>query len=316
MTTKQYRRRGTLVVSKSNGDQDALDLSEVHFRFSTSAQDVESPANAEIRLYNLSDSTIQLVRTEFDTVTLQAGYDANYGVIFRGTIKQFRTGRETPTDRYLDLLAADGDLAYNFATISKTLAAGWTHVQAMKEAANAMAAKGVSLGYIDEGGLLGGTVPNPRGKVLFGLPRVIMRQSAASVNASWSIENGRVNVVPLESYKPGEVVVLNAQTGLIGLPEQTVDGVRVRCLLNPRITTGSLVQIDNRSVNQTLQANPNAAPIPYNQWAGLQQLATVAADGLYRVFVVEHEGDMRGQAWYSNLICLAVNPATKKVINP
>ena len=42
----------------------------------------------------------------------------------------------------------------------------------------------------------------------------------------------------------------------------------------------------------------------------------MSADGFYRVFVAEHEGDTRGQAWYTNLILLAVNPTTRKVVNP
>lgn len=312
MSQVQYKRKATLVVSAS-GTTTGLDLSEAHFRFSTSSQDVESPAACFVRVYNLSDATMNRIRGEFDRVTLQAGYESNYGVIFDGSIKQYRLGRENATDRYIDILAADGDLGYNYSTINKTLAAGWTQEQTIKEAVAAMLGKGVTEGFIDSQGLLGGTVPNPRGKVLFGLPRVILRQATASVGASWNIDQGKVNVIGLESYKPGEVVVLNALTGLIGLPEQTLEGVRARCLINPKLTVGGLVQIDNKSINQTVQQNPDAAPIPFNQWTGLQLLATVSKDGLYRVFTTEHEGDTRGNAWYTNLVCLAVNPSTQKV---
>lgn len=311
----QYLRKASLLVANKTR---ILDLSEVHFRFKTTQQDAESPNNAEIRIYNLSGRTVALMREEYDRVVLQAGYDKAFGVIFDGTIKQFRVGKENATDTYIDLLAADGDLAYNFALVNKTLAAGWTHEEAIKAAIASMAEFGVQGGgFIDSGGLLGGTVPNPRGKVMFGLPRAILRNTVQNVGATWSINNGRVEVTSLDGYKPGDVVVLNSLTGLIGRAEQTQEGIKAKCLLNPRIDVGTRVRISPSSINAIFQQNPEAAPVPYNQWAGLQLLPIPdALDGIYRVFVAEHEGDTRGQSWFTNLTCLAVNPTTDKVERP
>lgn len=291
-----------------------MDLSNLQFSFKTSQQDAESPNSCAIRVYNLSAATLAAVtKDEYNRVILQAGYTTAFGVIFDGTIKQFRIGKVNATDTYLDILAAEGDLAYNFSLVNKTLAAGWTHVDALKEARAAMAGQGVVQEHIDEKGLLGGTVPNARGKVMWGLPRAALRQTTTSVGASWFIDKNTMVVLPLDGYLPGAALVLNSRTGLIGLPEQTAEGVMATCLLNPKLVLGGLVQIDNASVNQTIQQNPSAGPLAYNQWAGLQLLASVTADGFYRVFVIEHEGDTRGMAWHSHLTCLAVNPATKKV---
>jgi hypothetical protein len=33
----------------------------------------------------------------------------------------------------------------------------------------------------------------------------------------------------------------------------------------------------------------------------------VTDDGFYKVIVVEHEGDTRGNPWYANMVCLAVD---------
>lgn len=306
--TMQFNRKATLILSEG---EKALDLSAMHFTFRTVQQDVESPNNCSIRVYNLSEPTVKQALREFSRVTLQAGYEEAAGVIFQGTIKQFRVGRENATDTYLDILAADGDLAYNQSIVAKTLAAGSTPDQRIKAAIEAMGGQGVgpgaSMAYT--GGIL------PRGKVLFGMARALLRQEVQSQNATWSINNGKVDIIPLAGYKPGTAVVLNSTTGLIGRPEQTVDGLKARSLLNPRLTIGGLIQIDNKSINQTIQQNPDAAPIPFNQYTGLQNLATVAADGLYRLYVVEHVGDTRGTEWYSDLVGLAVNPVTNKVIS-
>lgn len=309
MENYQYDRKSSLFLVKEDR---VLDLSQLRFSFNVKAMDVESPNNAAIRVYNLSNDTLVLIRKEFDRVVLQAGYDKSFGKIFDGTIKQFRVGRLSGTETYLDILGADGDLEYNWALVNRSLAAGSTVGDRIKAATDAMqkeGAQGVQNYLNPTGGVL------PRGKVMFGLARALLRDEVQSQGASWSIQNGQIQILPLSGYKPDEVVVLNGQTGLIGRPEQTVDGIRARCLINPNIMVGGRVQIDNRAINQTLQQNPNAAPVPYNQWAGLQLLANISTDGIYRVLVIEYEGDTRGQPWYMDLMLLAIDPTTNKVIS-
>lgn len=304
--SQQYNRKVTLILVEG---EKGLDLSEFRVSFKTEQQDRESPATAAIRVYNLSKDTIKRIRGEFSKVVLQAGYEGEEGVIFQGTIKQFGIGRETPTDTYLDILAADGDQAYNYATVNKTLAAGSSPADRVKVATDAMTPMGVTPGYAPSytGGIL------PRGKVLFGLARAVLRQETRSQGQSWSINNGRVHILPLSGYLPGEAVVLSSTTGLIGIPEQTIDGIRARCLLNPKIVVGGLVQIANGLINQTVQQNPDGPKIAYNSYAGVQLLADVTNDGFYRVIVAEHEGDNRGRPFYTNIICLALNTDTMKV---
>jgi hypothetical protein len=317
--SNQYARKASLVVmSPSSAGNNpsaftpgsALDLSEFRIKFRTAQQDEESPNNCSIRVYNLSPETMRQVSKEFTRVVLQAGYEDSFGVIFDGTIKQFRIGRESGTDTYLDILAADGDIWYNFGVVNQTLAAGSTSRQrldALLKAAEALGVSDGSTGLLPTGGIL------PRGKVLFGMPKALMRTEAASRKCTWNIANGKVNIIPLDGVLPGEAVVLTAQTGLIHVPEATVDGVKVKCLLNPKIDVGGQIRIDNASVNKTLAAQGNPANVAFNSFAGIQQFADVSHDGFYRVYVVEHEGDTRGHEWYSNVVCLTMDASTKKV---
>lgn len=291
------------------GASKGLDLSEMHFSFHTAQQDVESPNNVTIRVYNLSPNIVRQVKGEFSRVILQAGYESAFGVVFDGTIKQFRVGKENATDSYLDILAADGDFGYNWATMATNLAAGSTPQQRLTAIGEAMKPFGVTLGSGMEftGGVL------PRGKVLFGMPRAFARDLAASHNASWSIQNGQLVMTPLDSYQPGDVIVLNATTGLIGVPESTTEGVRFRCLMNPKLQPGCVCQIDNKSINQTIKQEQNTANVAFNSYQ-VQQFADVAADGLYRMFVVEHSGDTRGQAWYTDVVGLTLHPASAQQV--
>lgn len=306
---QQYIRRASLIVASG---RDGIDLSNMRFRFNIQQADTQSPNNCTVRVWNLSAATQQLIISngEFTRVVIQAGYGEQFGVIFDGTIKQFGRGRENATDTYLDILAADGDIAYNFGLVSGTIAAGSTPQKRVEVIAQQM-----GLGYDptrvvipDTGGIL------PRGKVLWGMGRDAMRKTVSSIGSTWSVQNGNVQVLPLQGYLPGEAVVLNTMTGLIGVPVQTEEGIRIRCLLNPKLQIGGLVQIDNATINQVLQQNPAAAPIPFNQWTGIQLLAKTSADGYYRVYVVEHEGDTRDQEWYSNIVGLLVDTSSQKVL--
>lgn len=310
--TRQFKRRASLILVE--GDQ-AIDLSAFHFTFNTVQQDVESPNNCSIRVYNLSPATVSKIQGEFSKVVLQAGYEGSFGVIFQGTIKQYRLGKQNGTDTYLDILAADGDEAYIKATLSQSLAAGWNQTDTVKAAVKSMEAFGVQAGFTSDLSTLGGTIPAPRGKVLFGMSRALLRNATRNMLTTWNIQDGKVNVLRTDGYLPGEVVVLTAATGLIGVPEQTNEGIRVRCLLNPKIVIGGLVQVDNKTINQTVQQKDNEPRRIYNSRTALQFLATTASDGFYRVFVAEHEGDTRGQNWYTNLVCLSMNPASQKVVD-
>jgi len=316
--SQQFIRKWSLVVTKPalTGDSQAsnipasnVDLSQFHIQFHTLNQDDEGPSNVNIRVFNLGQTTVQnLLKYDFSQVTLQAGYEGQFGVIFTGNIKQFRTGRLNGTDTYLDILAADGDLLYNFGTVATNIAAGSTAQQRRQAIASSA---GVTL---KDYTTLGGTLP--RGKVLWGNLKVMMRQQTDEADASWSIQNGGIQVLPLTGYLPGQSVVLNNLTGLIGIPEQTQEGIKARCLINPKIVVGGRVTLNSKLVNQTIQAGALPDLVPAASYANPQYLATVGKnDGDYRVYVAEHTGDSRGQEWYTDLTLLAIDATTNQVRN-
>ena len=300
---RQYLRRCKLIVSTAGGS--GLDLSGLHIKFAVKKADAQTPNTAEIRVYNVAETTVARIRKEFSRVVLQAGYESNYGVIFDGNIKQVRFGRENGTDTYIDIAAGDGDDAYNFAVVNTTLAAGAKQSDQIGAAANSMSGRGVRQGYIGETG----ETKLARGKVMYGMARDYMRQSAEASDTSWSIQDGKLQFVPMTGVLPNQAVVLNSKTGLVGQPEQTNDGIKARCLLNPMLKIGGKVQIDEKDVAQ--------AKLPdTTKDAQANQPADIAADGFYRLLVVEHSGDTRGNDWYSDLVCLdidATQPPNKQV---
>lgn len=305
--SNQFIRAYSLTLAGQSGQ--VIDLSQLHFTFEVAANDVETPNTAHIRVYNLSDAHLSSIPKEFDTVQLQAGYqNGNFSQIFNGVVKQYRRGRERNVDSFLDILAADSDAGYNFGVVNAQFPKGTPTSEQLQTYAQAL---GVTVDPNADSFLTGGVLLNPRGKTAFGLVRVYMRDLADSNNVRWSLQNGVLTLVPLTGFLPGPPTVVNAKTGLIGVPEATDDGIKLKTLLNPAYQVGYLVKIDSSLINKTDVIN--------QFFPGFTSQATFVArvtdDGLYRILVVEHEGDTRGGPWYTNLTCLAVD-ATTSSSNP
>lgn len=297
MSTQQYLRVCTLLVSTST--RESLDLSELRIKFAVKRSDTVTPNVADIRVYNVATETAKRIRKEFTRVILQAGYEGNFGVIFEGNIKQVILGRENSTDTFIDIIAGDGDRAFNFAVVNTTIAKGSTQADQIQAAMVPMSQKGVTSGAMP-------VLPRdklPRGKVMYGNSREYLRNSAESTGTAWSIQNGKVNFIPLKSYLPGESVFLSSKTGMIGTPQQTNEGVNVKCLLNPRIRIGGRIQVNNRDV-ALVKINLETAS------AAANIAVPLTADGVYYVLVLEHQGDNRSQDWWTNIVGITVDLTT------
>jgi len=143
-----------------------------------------------------------------------------------------------------------------------------------------------------------------------------MDNVAAQCGATWQLVDGQAQMVPTDKYVQ-EAIVLNSQTGLIGMPQQTMGaGVNVRCLINPNIRLKGLVQIDQASVYRASLSADEVKALPgrasedntngnLSVNGTLQQPASIAADGVYIVSAIDYTGDTRGQPWYMDLMCIA-----------
>lgn len=309
---QQWGRKANLVVANTTLGT-GRDLSDLHFRFRIEQSDSETPNSMVVRVYNLNDQTLNEVLTQYNIVTLQAGYKGTgMQVLFSGEIKMFVRGKENATDRFLEISAAAGDVGYNYGLVNQTLAKGSRVMDVVATAAQAMGVSSVDPNAVSaiESQFFGGVFP--RGKVAWGLGRIQMRQIAATAGARWFIDNGGVlRVVSNTGYLPGQAVVLTPQTGLVGVPEATTNGIRARCLINPFLTIGQPVQIQSSSIASVSAPASETmyGEIHFPSRTGMQFYAATQPSGIYRAVVIEHSGDTRGQEWYSDLTCLTIDPS-------
>jgi hypothetical protein len=298
--TLQYIRNFNLTVAQSNFN--GIDLSRLHCKFAIKQSSNQTPNGADITVYNVEQNTaLAIQQQKFSSVLVQGGYNSNYGVVFRGTIKQVILGRESATDTFLKLNCGDGDLAYNFAIVNTTIKAGSSQGDQFGQVAAPMKALGLTQAPASTQPQFNSMIL-PRGKVLWGNSKDYMRTIAKQNGLTWSIQNEQIGFIHQQGYAPGETIVLNSKTGMIGTPQQTNIGVNVVCLMNPNIQPGRTIRIDNASV-AALQIDLGNPKDPVNLAPPLN------ADGVYYVLVVETTGDTRGPDWYSKLICCSVKPA-------
>ncbi len=303
----QYNRALSLVLGDPSGK--GLDVSELRVVFHVVHSDARAMKRLSARIYNLSAQTIATAPKEGGQVLLSAGYyglaseTSGPGVIFRGTITQTRMGRESQTDTYLDVFAADGDIPHNQATVNHTLAAGAT-ADEVRDAIlnNSLAAYGITKGNappLSPAAL-------PRGQVFYGMAHDHLRVLARDNACTWGFDDGRLDFTPRAGALPGPAVVLTAATGMVGLPQQTEDGIAVRCLLNPQLHKGGRVTINNASIQRARYSQDSTSA---NTQGGLLPAidGKTDSDGAYKIIWIDYSGDTRGQDWYCDLICLTAD---------
>lgn len=274
-------------------------------RFQTRQKDTSTPNVLRLDLFNLAETSVHPVLIRGKAITLSAGYvgGAQY-ILFKGHIFQARADMRDDMmqpDSYLSITATDGEEPRNFAIVNKTLPTGHTHLDRAMEAADAMKAMGLRIGYIDTDALSKTKFSRPF--TYFGAAKNLLRETCTATRTSWSIQNGAFQIVANDKAKPGGTIVLNGKTGLIGQANQTIQGVEGRCLLNGMIVPTCTLQIDNKSIRQA-ELDPSITGAPNN--AQLERFG-ISTDGTYKVLWVSHEGDTRGEPFYTNFIAVATS---------
>lgn len=291
---------GTIPDNIADGRSEGPGL---RIKFEVHQADRSAPNWARISIFNVSDAAAQPALKVGAEVKLSAGYGGSVAQIFSGQVLQTRTKvRDTPADpnHALVILAQDHGIARNFAVANKTLSKGHTHLDRVKACLEPMAALGVSIGYLDETVL--SKTKFPRGIALFGESKNLLRSICEGTNTSFSIQNGKAQVISNKGTLPGGPVTLNGRTGLLGLPVQTMQGIEARMQLNGLLRPGGVVVIDSKDI-QRAEFSPAYGAAGQN---AVQEGVSIAADGRYKVYVVEHYGDTRGATFETAIVCLSV----------
>jgi len=299
MSDYLYGRKCKILIADK--DNEAWDVSQLRCIFKVEKSVFPTVNFAEVKIYNLESNLENTFIKEGVRIVIEAGYDGfiqnetgesikvqspkQYGKIFDGEIVQVLRDREDNIDYTLTLIAYDGDTYLNRSFIKFSVNKGMNQRQMISQIAS-QATNPADVGHISTN-LSSKTLP--RGKVFFGAPKGYLRDIARDNNANLWLDDGQIVIAKVTDIPKGQALVLSPTTGLIGVPQQTQEGIQYRCLLNPSITLFSMVKLDNTIVRQLKLAMG-------------QKPAMLDDDGQYQTAKVVFSGDTRGNDWYTDVV--------------
>lgn len=259
-----------------------------HIVFTVVKQIIQGFQFSEITVYNLDPDTETDILKNGTRITLEAGYENGaYGLIFSGSIVQAIRGKDDQATYFLRLVVIDGDGPLNLGLANLSTAAGTS----IRELATRVArSSSVPFDIQVDPGI--GEQKLQRGASFMGKPGKILRQIAKDNGANFYFNNGQAFISKLNKAPSGSIPLVNYETGLIGFPAQTDQGIKLRMLINPNITLGDWLKLDNKDIQvQQLELGVPATILD--------------ADGIYRIIGMTITGDSRGQSWYYDCECIS-----------
>lgn len=272
--TQQFGRQYRLEVGNATAGI-AIDGLRVAFDVSKTIDSKPNPG--KIQIWNLNRSNMAaLLDGRYDRARLWVGYET-MRVLYAGDIVKPRVKRDG-MDFVLELECGDGDVDHRTARVATSLGAGTRNSDALRAAAS-------SMGRATPGAM---DVPRdtilPRGRVLNGAARDVLTDLGADQGADWSVQDGELVFIPTDKVLPTDAVELSQETGMVGGPQATDNGLELTCLLNPALAIGGLVRV--RSI------------LPW-------------FDGDYKIVALQHSGDALGGDWLTKIT--AVGGKFKKI---
>lgn len=279
-----FGRKYRIIVAEKGTD--GIDITGLRTVFSIDKSMSAEPNRSTIQIYNLAPATQNFILSSAKRIIIEAGYENSeqYGLIFDGDIVKALRRAAQSIDKITEVIAQDGDLFLNSGFISVSYSAGQTTESVLSQMAG-IADEEMTIGNVSSD--LKGT-KLARGKAMFGQPKDYATMLARSEGALFYVNDRKINLVKPGDLPEGEVVDLSPDSGLIGTPEQTHDGISGKCLLNPLLNVNKLVHISNEFVQETSKI-------------GRASLRS----GVYKIIKLKHTGDTMGNDWYTEFDAIA-----------
>jgi len=269
----QYLRKVRLTASGRGGslliNQGGINKHDIKIAFDVGKSISSTQNYARIQIWNLTESHRNSMGKELDNITLEAGYmpptgGGNVGIIFKGQIRDVEHKREGP-DIITEISCGEGDKAFRKATISKSYKAGTEVKEVVEDIYKELEKEGVDRG---EWKFPEDLPKFKRPYTVCGSCKREMDTLSRSKDFYWSVQNGALEIIPSDGFV-GSVILVTPQTGLVGTPTITDNGIKVIALLNPAIRPNRPVRVES----DTLEMN--------------------AENGEYRVSECVYSGDNR-----------------------
>jgi len=211
-------------------------------RFNVPFSNEPRPAECRVDLYNLSENSRSRIRRGA-TVTIEAGYKGDRGVIARGIICRVPPTSITGVDRVTTFHFTEGFDYSDKKDVNITFAVGARASTILRRVANEA---GINISQID--------LPRDKqyttGYIADGDALRTLEEVAGDSNASIFFRRGNL-IIRSITRGDDERFILSSATGLLGNPRwiesDNYTGWNIQCLLQHRISTASIITLRSQS---------------------------------------------------------------------
>jgi hypothetical protein len=307
----KWLRTCRLEVGKAtNGIVTGFAVSDLRVEFEVRKNIYRTPNTATINVFNLLEANEHKIRDEFNDVRLFVGYRGIPGIstpqerlLFQGNIR-FSYFYRDGLDHIAEIECGDGDKDYH-STIIDSYTLGKDATESMMVDHLIKQFTTTTKGHIKGKNLKKSRV---RGKVYSGNARDIMDDIARNNDAHWSIQSGKLVMVPVDDVLPEEAIMVSSETGLLGAPEVNDKGITIKTMMDPRIEPNGKLWLQNNELKIKRISDQQTGQ--NRKLKGPKLPARTDPDGVYKVFAVTHKGDSRGtsgDSWSSESRCVALD---------
>lgn len=251
--------------------------------FNIESTSVAASNKAKIDIYNISQESRNFMEEKDTIVILKAGYQDKISTVFFGDVIRRDINRAGP-DIVTTLECGDAENILTTAHIELGFGPGITNVQIIEQAAEKLLlSSGIRKGIK--------TVQYQNGFSFSGLVSDLLAQLTKEVGVEHTIRNGELIILPILETDEQEAVLITPETGLVGHPTKTIDGLEFTSLLNPDITPGRSVQV----VSKMFQGE-------FGVRAEIVASASLVKSGdVLKARKVIHEGDTADGPWFTKV---------------
>lgn len=209
----------------------------IAFNVKRSSSSTVDPAS--VRLWNPSDGTIGAVRRPGNVTRLFAGYESAgqiaYGTLVRDTFRVNRDGVDTIAEWQIQEVAQE----------SRNIAISESFRGPIR--ASVLIDRFLSLTAWARGSVrLPVDVEFSTGYAIAGRLYDALDDITRSCGATWVVEGGVLSVWPAGEDRRRTGTLITPDSGMVGSPRETEDGIEVTTLLDPGASPGDIVRVRSR----------------------------------------------------------------------
>ena len=240
---KLWMREVHLMAGGKQFDGDKFDID-----FKTSFSSSKDPDVSEVSIYNLSESSIGAIRAK-NYVIVNAGYRGNVGNILSGSVENIDV-KWDKVDKITTIKVSDGGFQWRYSSVQETYAPGITATAILADLIPRM---GYAIGDLN----VKKEITYQLGRTISGDIEKALKILVKDTESKMYVDRGTMFIRPEPKGNPIGFL-LRSDTGLIDSPEKVEEEdehrnlavkYNVKCLLNHRITTDSIIQIESRTAN-------------------------------------------------------------------